>query len=657
MRRILFPLFVSLRLSSPLFAQADSADLKVEFEFAPEEHLAATFFSTWTRITNNGPATAHGLTITAEAPGASGVEFWQTSTRCPSSPCTTTYRDLAPGAYVEFSVAFTMPAAIETTIPLTVRVSSSQPDPNQADNVVEQDQQFLSVPDLWAEVSSVNDRLEPELPANVTFGISNRGVTAALGTTVDLQLPAGSVVLSVNPPPGVTCSSTATTVHCDTGTLFPNTRVSINVGVRTPPAYDGGTFALTATVSATNRVLESRFHSYQTSWYFLPLFVVSNAADAGPGSLRQAIVDANARCVTEQCRIGFRIPPTSLDGTVATIRPATPLPAITSSAAIDGNSEKFFVGQKDLPHPLIQLDGSLLAAGNGLELRGEGATVNGLAIGNFPGIGVIVAAPERQIYIRVIADNFIGTDPTGSVAMPNERGVMVLGIRYGQLSRNVISGNRLSGVWLLGGHQVNVDHNRIGVAADGQTPLPNGASGIYVGPGTEYPSIYLNTIAYNREFGIAIHPSVREIDASNNSIFENGNFGIDYGLDLATPNVEVDLGRQPNTPVLLSATYDAGRNVTQIEGELHSFAEAPPLGNRFRLTFYANDSARAQAQTKLGDAIVSDMSHFSFNASGDLRGTYVTAITLRYRKGDEGTLEEYTISQETSEISAPVVVK
>jgi parallel beta-helix repeat protein len=654
MSRILLPLLLlSLLFAVPGFAQSDSADLKIEFEFAPEEHLTGTYFGTWTRITNNGPATAHGLAITASAPGANAIDFYQTSTHCKASTCSTTFGDLAPGAYVEFSVAFGLAAPVETTIPLTVRVSSSEPDPNQADNVVEQDQLFIVLPEIGAEVQGDNNRLEPEMPADVTFGISNRGQAAALGTTADLTLPNGSVVLSVTPPPGVTCTSTNATVHCETGTLQVNARATIRVTVRTPPVYDGGAFALTARVAATNRILASRSLSATTSWYFAPLFVVNNNADSGPGSLRQAIIDGNARCVASQCRVGFRIPATD----VVTIHLATALPAVTGNLGIDGISEKYFVGQKDLAHPLIQLDGSLVAAGNALELRGEGSGVSGLAIGNFPGIGVMLVVQERQSYVRFITDNFIGTDATGTIAMPNQRGVMVLGNRYGYLTRNVISGNRLSGVWILGGYQINIDSNRIGVAADGVTPLPNGASGIYVGEGSDRSWISRNTIAYNREFGIAVHPSVRQMDASNNSIFGNGNFGIDYGLDLATPNVEVDAGRQPNTPVLFSATYDAARKVTTIEGELHSFEAAAPLGNRFRISFYSNDSARAQAQTRLVDALVSGIGHFSINVNGDLRGKYITAITLRYRKGDEGTLEEYAISEETSEISAPVVVQ
>ena len=212
---LVLSLLLSFAAAAPpvAHAQSDSADLSVEFEFPQEEHLTATYFQTWTRIRNAGPATAHGLTITADAPGASAIGFFQTYTHCEgASTCTTTFGDLAPGAYVEFSVAFELRSAIETTVPLTVRVSSSNSDPNPDNNVVTQSEVFVDLPLLRANVSSSNDRLEPELPTTVTFGVRNDGRTAALGTTVELTLPAGSEVLTVTPLTGVTCTSTTTTV-------------------------------------------------------------------------------------------------------------------------------------------------------------------------------------------------------------------------------------------------------------------------------------------------------------------------------------------------------------------------------------------------------------------------------------------------------------
>jgi len=658
MPRILLFVLLSLFLAGAAHAQSESADLKIEFEFPQEEHLTFEGFSTWVRIRNTGPSTARGLVITADAPGVRSLSFYQTLTYCENATtCTTNFGDLAPDAYVEFNVSFQLSSAKETTIPLTVRVASSTPDPNAANNVVSQDEVFVALPELYTQLNLSYDRLEPELPTNLTFGVNNIGRTASLGTVVELTLPAGASVISVAPPSGVTCTNTTTTVRCEAGTIQPNSGVTIGVTARTPAAYDGGSFPVTARATASNRTRQSNLSENTSSWYFVPLFLVQNAADSGPGSLRQAIVDGIARCKVEQCRIAFRMPESQFVNGAATIRLATPLPPITAALTIDGNSEKIFLGNPNADHPFVQLDGSLLAAGDGLQLRADASSVSGLAIGNFPGIGVLMVPVEKQVYLRSISDCFIGTDTTGRVAMPNERGVMILDVRYGLIRGNLISGNRRSGLWLLGSVQFGVDHNRIGVASDGETPLPNGASGIYVGPGTYRPIIHANTIAYNAQFGIAIHPLVRYIDASTNSIFGNGNLGIDIGLDMRTPNVAVDLGRQPNTPVLLSATYDASTNMTRIEGEVHSFAEAPPLGNRVHVFLYENDSANAQAQRLIVESNADGTGHFTVNVNRDLRGKFITGITLRYRKGDEGTLEEYAISEETSEISVPLEVK
>src|SRR5213592_598074 len=62
-------------------------------------------------------------------------------------------------------------------------------------------------------------------------------------------------------------------------------------------------------------------------------FTVINTDDAGAGSLRQAIVDANNQAGADT--IAFNIPGTG----VHTISPATELPAITDPVIIDGYSQ------------------------------------------------------------------------------------------------------------------------------------------------------------------------------------------------------------------------------------------------------------------------------------------------------------------------------
>src|SRR6266446_4509359 len=62
-------------------------------------------------------------------------------------------------------------------------------------------------------------------------------------------------------------------------------------------------------------------------------FTVTNTSDSGVGSLRQAILDANASSGPDT--IAFNIPGSG----VKTITPATTLPAITEQVTIDGYTQ------------------------------------------------------------------------------------------------------------------------------------------------------------------------------------------------------------------------------------------------------------------------------------------------------------------------------
>src|SRR4051794_19733889 len=71
----------------------------------------------------------------------------------------------------------------------------------------------------------------------------------------------------------------------------------------------------------------------------LATFVVSNTADSGTGSLRDAITQANNTSLHPGLdTINFNIAP----GGVQTIRPASPLPTITDPVVIDGTTQPGF---------------------------------------------------------------------------------------------------------------------------------------------------------------------------------------------------------------------------------------------------------------------------------------------------------------------------
>src|SRR4051812_1568525 len=77
----------------------------------------------------------------------------------------------------------------------------------------------------------------------------------------------------------------------------------------------------------------------------LATFLVTDPADTGPGTLRQAILGANAAAGADV--IAFNLPG---EGPVRTIRPLSALPEITDLTTLDGRTQ---------PGATVELDGSL----------------------------------------------------------------------------------------------------------------------------------------------------------------------------------------------------------------------------------------------------------------------------------------------------------
>src|SRR3954464_2025291 len=114
----------------------------------------------------------------------------------------------------------------------------------------------------------------------------------------------------------------------------------------------------------------------------LATFTVTTTADAGPGSLRQAILDANAAPDADQ--ITFAIP--SPVDAIQTIRPLSALPDVTGTTTILAPTQSGTVRG-----PKVQLDGSAAGpAADGLTIRGANSIVSGLSVFDFAGNGIVV---------------------------------------------------------------------------------------------------------------------------------------------------------------------------------------------------------------------------------------------------------------------------
>jgi hypothetical protein len=102
----------------------------------------------------------------------------------------------------------------------------------------------------------------------------------------------------------------------------------------------------------------------------LSTFSVTNTADSGAGSLREAILDSNAATAATNT-IKFAIPGSG----VRTISPLSALPPITQSVLIDGTSQPGYVGT-----PLIALGGPTPGKTSPLAISGSDVSIRGLAI-------------------------------------------------------------------------------------------------------------------------------------------------------------------------------------------------------------------------------------------------------------------------------------
>ncbi len=202
-------------------------------------------------------------------------------------------------------------------------------------------------------------------------------------------------------------------------------------------------------------------------------FTVTNTGDSGAGSLRQAILNANAGAGPDQ--IVFNIPGTGPH----TISPASALPTITDPVTISGSTQPGFSGS-----PIIELNGANAGSGvDGLRITAGSSVVSGLVINRFSGDGIEVSSNGGNR----IEGNFIGTNAAGTSDLGNAfQGVLIQTSNNTiggttQSARNVVSGNDNIGISIIAGTSGNsVQGNFVGTNAAGTSAIGN-LSGVSLG--------------------------------------------------------------------------------------------------------------------------------------------------------------------------------
>ena len=519
--------------------------------------------------------------------------------------------------------------------------------------------QPLGSAELALTVTDSPDPVVVGTQLNYTVTVTNNGPSAATNVRISTVWN-GPFTLNATGPSSVSCEFTPL-LTCVFGSLASGASSAVTItGTPTAIGLLGNTTTLQADqadpVPGNNAVAVNTTVVGGAS-----SFVVSNTNDSGAGSLRQAILNANASAGADA--ISFAI-----DGTgVRTITLASSLPAITGPTAIDGTTQPGYAGV-----PLVELNGSATGlAGDGLVVNGSGSLIRGLIINRYSdtgialngtsgtrvegnwiglnsmgaeaanGVGILISnesagntiggavALARNVIsgngigIRlslstsnnVIQGNLIGTDPTGTLDIGNlDAGIVVAGEAHlvGGLTpavRNVISGNNQTGILLWDGASANViQGNFIGTDITGATPLANGA-GVKVGDNVGTASTNTigglaagagNLIAFNTTTGVSVAQGNTNNGILGNSIRVNGSLGIDLNADGLTANDVGDADSGANNLQNFPVLTVASGGV---QGTLNSTPNAT-----FRIEFFGNAacdaSGNGEGATFLGSTSV-----------------------------------------------------
>lgn len=246
--------------------------------------------------------------------------------------------------------------------------------------------------------------------------------------------------------------------------------------------------------------------------------IVTSVEDSGPGTLRQALLDAQSG---DTITFDPEIFPPDKPNTIFTT--SIPLDKSSLPRIAQGNITI------DASNAGVVLDGSKLQGDSllGLVINSNNNTVMGLKIINFNGIGIYL---EGGDYNTIGGDRNIGSGPAGqgNLIINNSIGISVLPDAIGNLFTGNLIGTDASGTGSMGNWRIGIQIE----AGPADQTAPN-----IIGPD--------NVIAYNGTVasaegdpitgGVVINSGANLTTITANSIYNNTGPGIFYNLEVASP--------------------------------------------------------------------------------------------------------------------------
>jgi CSLREA domain-containing protein len=266
------------------------------------------------------------------------------------------------------------------------------------------------------------------------------------------------------------------------------------------------------------------------------------------------------------------------------------------------------------------------------------------------------------IHLRAASDsnkiqgNRIGTDKSGTAAIPNPTGIYVRNSDDNALGGNspekgnLISGNAENGIHIYDNANGNlVQYNTIGLD-NGGASLGNGTNGIFLDQTVINTEIITNTIAFNGGDGVTVLSTSTANPIRGNEIWDNTGLGIDLNNDGVTANDgagDTDTGGNnlQNYPVLSSADPSTG----EIVGSLISAAST-----QYQIDFYRSQtcdpSSHGEGEEYLGTGTLTTNSNgvhnFSANVGGFNAGNFITATAT----DPDGNTAEFSACIEATQV-------
>ena len=299
--------------------------------------------------------------------------------------------------------------------------------------------------------------------------------------------------------------------------------------------------------------------------------IVTSSADSGPGTLRQALLDAqNGDTITFDAAV---FPPAG----PVTISVTSEVPLINQgNLTIDASDAGVILDGSNVPGAWV----------SGLQIVSGGNTIRGFQVSNFSGVGIAVSGGAHNM---IGGDRSIGAGPfgQGNLTSHNDAGIGLWGDGFSGASFNTISGNL------------------IGSDAAGVADLGNRHKGVMVMEGSSDNTIGPdNVVAHNGGSGIGMtNPDSIRNTITQNSIHDNDWLGI-----------RLSDGANTELPVPLIFDFDLGTgNVTG--------ATCP------NCTVEIFSDSSDEGAIYEGQTTAEDTGYFTFIKGASLLGPHLTATT------------------------------